>query len=162
MVLPEYKADVILNDQLQDLSISPCLLYHTFDIYYFNLKFYYPVFKLMYLSYRNIFPGDSVDTVLSGMLILEYMLTHPDFAVSPYSFSIYSQIRYQYDLFIAMNKVEGYEYLEHEYVSRSSTPCALYREIFSLFFYFFDNLESCLASLYKSSIFYYCIVINTS
>jgi hypothetical protein len=56
MVLPEYKADIILNKQLHDLSISPCLLYRAFDIYCFNPKFYRAFFKFMYLSYGNIFP----------------------------------------------------------------------------------------------------------
>jgi hypothetical protein len=140
-VLPEYKATIILNKQLDDLPTSPHLLYRAFHIYCFNPKFYRPFFNFMYLSYGNIFPGDSVDTFLAGILILEHLLTHPDFALGAQSFFIYSQIVTQYSLFIRMYEVEGYKYLEDEYVSCTSAQCVLSHEIFSLFFYFFDDLE---------------------
>jgi hypothetical protein len=140
-VLPEYNADIILNKQLDDLPVSPRLLYRTFDIYCFNHKFYRAFFNFMYFSYGNIFPGDSVDTFLTGIFILEQLLTHPDFVLGAYSFSIYSQIVTQYILFIRMYEVEGYKYLEWEYVSCTSAQCVLYHEIFDLFFSFFDDLE---------------------
>jgi hypothetical protein len=141
MVLPEYKADIILNKTLDDLPVSPRLLYRAFDIYCFKPKFYRAFFNFMYSSYGNIFPGDSVDTFLAGIFILEHLLTHPDFALGAHSFSIYSQIVTQYTLFIGMYEVEGYKYLEDEYVSRTSAQCVLYHEIFDLFFSFFDDLE---------------------
>jgi hypothetical protein len=95
----------------------------------------------MYLSYGHIFPGDSVDTFLAEIFILEYLLTHPDFGLGADSFSIYSQIVTQYTLFIGMYEVEGYKYLVDEYGSRTTTQCVLYHEIFGLFFYFFHDLE---------------------
>jgi hypothetical protein len=76
-VLPEYKADIILNKQLDDLPISPRLLYRAFDIYYFNPKFYRAFFNFMSLSYGNIFPGDSVDTCLAGILFWNIYLPTP-------------------------------------------------------------------------------------
>jgi hypothetical protein len=140
-VLPEYKADIILNKQLDDLPVSHCLLDRAFDIYCFNPKFYRAFFNFMYLSQGNIFLGDAVDTFLAGIFILEHLLTHPDFALGAHSFSINSQIVTQYTLFIGMYDVEGYKYLEDEYISHTSAQYVLYHEIFALFFSFLDDLE---------------------
>jgi hypothetical protein len=86
MVLLEYKADVILNSQLYSVPITPLPLFRVFDIDYFNPKFNRANFKFMYLSYGNIYPGSSIHTILTGMFILEYMLTHHEFAISAHSF----------------------------------------------------------------------------